>query len=115
MAPGLVTRAALGEGLEPSYRGPKPRVLPLDDPRKNIATTMRRKRSIAVRADNPQVYQTIVVPNSIYVVKNHGDSITMPCFVLSTYFTNRDLKSRFIQSSLQVSAVIGGVLDQNVR
>jgi hypothetical protein len=61
------------------------------------------KRCGAVRADDPEVLETIVVADAVDVVEDQRQTSAIPCFVLAAEFADRALDTLVVEPLLEVA------------
>ena len=72
------------------------------------------ERGRAVRADNPQVLEPVVVGDSIYVIQDERHPTAHPFLILPTQLALSLLDPFLEQSGLEMSARVGRTFDQNL-
>ena len=75
---------------------------------------MRIKRRRAVRADDPDVLDPVVVSRSVHVVENQAHSATTPDLPLATDFADRPLQPRLIEAGLEIAARVSRSLHEDL-
>jgi len=69
-----------------------------------LAATMRVKCGCAVRTDNPQVLESVIVGDSVYVIQDERHPTTPPALVLPTQLAPSLLDTLLKKSALEMSS-----------
>ena len=72
------------------------------------------KRRGAIRTNDPEVFDAIVVADAVYVVENQADPFAAPHLALSAEFTGRLLEAFVIEPLFEVAAAECRTLDQDL-
>jgi hypothetical protein len=76
---------------------------------------VRVQRGGAVRADDPEVLQAVVVRYTVDVIEDQPESAAPPQLALSAELTNRLLEPSFVEPFLETGARETRVLDEDLR
>ena len=79
-----------------------------------VAPAVRVERRVAVRAEDPQVLEPMVVAHAIDVVEHEAHPMALPQLALTTELADRMLEPRSEQPPLQMSATEGRPRDQDL-
>jgi hypothetical protein len=77
-----------------------------------LPTAVRLERRRAVRTNDPQILEAVVVRNAVDVVEDQRHPLPAPDLVLTAELTARCLDPFREQTALQMAAVIRGMLDE---
>jgi hypothetical protein len=79
-----------------------------------LAATVCWQSCVAVRANDSQVLQPVVVWNPVYVVEDQGHPTAPPFLTLAAELATPVLETSGEDPSLQLSSVVAAVLDENL-
>src|SRR3954452_20060969 len=90
------------------------RAFAIDDRAFVLAPAMRVQRRIAVRAQEAEVLEAIVVPHAVDVVENQPHAHAAPHLALPTHLAPKLLEARFDEPALQPLALVSGSLHEDL-
>jgi hypothetical protein len=79
-----------------------------------LATAMGIEGRCAIRTDDSQVLESVVVRHPIDVVQDQRHGATTPIFVLATHLAAALFQTLCEESSLEIGAGITGITDQDL-
>jgi hypothetical protein len=80
---------------------------------RNVAAAVRRQRRGAVRADDAEILQPVVVGDPVHVVENQRHSPAAPVLALAAELARSLLETRCVEPVLQVATRVRRALDQD--
>jgi hypothetical protein len=78
-----------------------------------LPPTVRFQGRGAVRAEDPQVLETVVVMDPVDVIEDHRDALPAPGFILSAELTSWPLEPSVVQALFEMAPGVARTLDQD--
>lgn len=101
-----------------SVLGPEPRSTPralalrFEHPAAPSAVRIQRRR--AIRANDPQILEAIIVAHAVYVIEDQRHPAALPDLVLAAQFARRQPETFLVETLLQRVPGIPGVLNEDL-
>jgi len=73
-----------------------------------------RQRGVAIRTDDPEVVEAVVVVNPVDVVEDQRHPTAVPLLALTAQLAPRHLESSVVQPALQATAAVPAVLNEDI-